>query len=163
MINIFMANNLNYCISQIITSEMFPHNYDNINSDRFYIDKYLYLLSAKMGGMYRYYPDYIKEEKEELLINNKKRIFRTSCNNYTINNNLLLCFKYNANFNKGTTKKKNRHLKKKNEEFELRIIPNVKNSIKLIEDLHKIINHQGYLKLKAKTSTLFINSNNKIS
>ena len=46
-------------ISNIIKSDMFPKNYQNFNSDRFYLDKYLYILSAKLEGKYRYYPDYI--------------------------------------------------------------------------------------------------------
>ena len=41
---------------------MFPFNYKDFNSDKFYYDKYLYLISLKLGGVYRYYPDYIRDE-----------------------------------------------------------------------------------------------------
>ena len=139
---------------------MFPRYFYNINSDTFYYDKYLYLITVKLGGLYRYYPEYINNELDENIRNNKKRLFRTSCINYDINNDLVLCFKYKLNFNNKNidekSKSSNRHKKKLKDEYELRKIPNVKNVISLLEELHKEINHQGYKKLKTKIDELKI-------
>ena len=44
---------------------MFPLNYQNMISNTYYYDKYLYLISKKLGGLYRYYPDYIDMEYDD--------------------------------------------------------------------------------------------------
>jgi predicted metal-dependent RNase len=59
---------------------MLPFNNKSTNSDDFYYDIYLYLLSVKIGGIYRHYPDYIRDELDNQIIDNKKRLFRYSCN-----------------------------------------------------------------------------------
>ena len=131
---------------------MFPINYNSFNSDNFYYDKYLFLLSKKLGNKYRKYPDYILNEADANIAINKKHTFRISCYNYEINDNLQLCFKYSYDKKQEKNKKfkNNRHILKKENEYELRIIPNVNNVIGLIEKIHKLINHQSYSKIKEK-------------
>ena len=135
---------------------MFPNNYESIYSISFYLDKYLYLISKKLGGLYRYYTYYIDLELEDSKLNCKKRNFRRSCNNYEINNDLLLCFKYKVHYEKGNNHLIDRHKMKKEDEYELRIIPTVNNIIALLEKLYIEINHQCYLKLKSKIDDLKI-------
>ena len=67
-------------ISSIIKPNMLPIYYGSYNTDSFYYDKYMYLLSVRFGGNYRYYPDYIKYELDNNIIENKKRKFCLSCN-----------------------------------------------------------------------------------
>ena len=81
-------------IAEIIKPNMFPVNFNSFNSDNFYYDKYLFLLSKKLGNKYRRYPDYILDEADANIASNKKHSFRISCYNYDINDNLELCFKY---------------------------------------------------------------------
>ena len=59
---------------------MFPLNYQNLHSNTFYYEKYLYLISKKLGGLYRYYPDYIDMEYDV----NKKRIKRDCLEEHVI-------------------------------------------------------------------------------
>ena len=53
---------------------MFPNNYESIYNNSFYLDKYLYLISKKLGGLYRYYTYYIDLELEDSKLNFKKEI-----------------------------------------------------------------------------------------
>ena len=80
-------------IASIIKSNMFPINYGSYNNDSFYYDKYMYPLSVSLGCNYRYYPYYIKYELDNNIIDNQKRKFRLSCNNYELNNDYILCLK----------------------------------------------------------------------
>ena len=92
---------------------MFPLNYQNMISNTYYYDKYLYLISKKLGGLYRYYPDYIDMEYDDNKKTTKKRLFRRSCNNYDLNSDFLLCFKYKNKYEKGKSKTIDRHKLKK--------------------------------------------------
>ena len=47
-------------------------------------------------------------------------------------------------------RKNNYHIKKKLGEYELRVIPVLKNPISLLDTIHKLVNHQGYLKIQSK-------------
>ena len=51
-------------IKEIIHKDMFPLNYNSNNPDEFYYEKYLFLLSAKLGTKYRLYPEYINNESD---------------------------------------------------------------------------------------------------
>ena len=86
----------------------------------------------------------------------KKRLFRRSCNNYDLNSDFLLRFKYKNKYEKGKSKTIDRHKLKKTEEYELRLIPTVNNVIGLLDNLHKEVNHQAYIKLKLKIDELKI-------
>ena len=56
-------------------------------------DKFLYLISAELFKKYRHYPEFISIEEDDAIIENKKRIFRNSINNYSSIYNYYLSLK----------------------------------------------------------------------
>lgn len=100
------------------------------------MDKFLFLLSAKLEGKYRIYPDYIDLEDDITIIENKKRNFRSSIINYILNSEYQLCFlhiKKEQKINLNNRRSNNRHKKKLLEEVDLYTIPTVNNVIELLE------------------------------
>ncbi len=63
-----------------------------IQGENYYRDKLKYLLSAKLDDKYWIYPDFINLEEDINILENKKRLFRNSINNYCLNNDYNLCF-----------------------------------------------------------------------
>ena len=97
----------------------------------------------------------IYNKSDKNISNNKKRLFCLACDNYELYDDFKLCFKYTNKIYKDNYKKRNnRHLNKKENEFTLRIIPNVKIAINLIELIHIEVNHQGYSKYKRKIENI---------
>ena len=72
-----------------------------------YKDKFLYLLTTKIDNRFRIYPDYIEDEQNLNIKENKKRLFRSSCSNYALNENYQLCFLEIKSVNKDKYKKRN--------------------------------------------------------
>ena len=94
-----------------------------------------YLLSAKISNKYRIYPDFIMEEDDDSIKDYKKRYFRNAIMNYGLNFEYKLCFlhtKKEKKENLNLRRNNNRHLKKKEGEYELYIIPTLTNVIKLL-------------------------------
>ena len=69
-------------VKKISNDIFFPKYFSTYSGYNFYMEKFLYLLSCKLSISYRIYPDYIEEELEVLVKENKKRVFRNSCLNY---------------------------------------------------------------------------------
>ena len=74
------------------------------------------------------------------ILNNKKRQFRDSLLNYTLDKDYYLCFLHFKEDKKFDLKKRrhnNFHIKKNENECEILRIPTVNNIINLIEVIHK--------------------------
>ena len=130
----------------IINKIIYPIYKGEYNGNNFYMDKHLYLLTKKFTTNIRYYPDYIKYEENNSIKENKKRYFRSSCINYELDEEYYLCFKKIKNSEKQNLlirRGNNRHIKKRNEEYDLFRIPTVKNIIGLLEQIHRSIFHLG--------------------
>ena len=67
--------------------------YDSDDPEGFYANVYNYLLNRAKNPFSLNYPKFIYEEKEELIRENKKRLFRRKAENFEINNFGNLCYK----------------------------------------------------------------------
>ena len=77
--------------------------------------------------------------------------------NYKLNDNFNLCFckiKKEKTIELSNRRSNNRHIKKLDSEYDLFRIPNIKNTIALIEKIHYNIIHQGTTKMKFKINQL---------
>ena len=66
--------------------------YDSDDPEGFYANVYNYLLNRSKNAFGLNYPKYIYDEKEELVRENKKRLFRRKAENFEINNFGNLCY-----------------------------------------------------------------------
>ena len=121
---------LNEKVISLSANIKYPEYFSYYQGLNFYKDKFLYLLSTKIDNRFRIYPDYIEYEQNLHIIENKKRLFRSSWNNYTLNENYQLCFLEIKSLKKDKYKKRNennRHLKKNINDCNLLIIPTKNN------------------------------------
>ena len=162
--NIILDNELNNSekIKNLISlcdKIIYPKYYNYYNGDDYYRDKMKYLLSAKIDNKFRLYPEFITEEDDYILKENKKRYFRNSIINYSLNSDYKLCFLHTKKEKKeqiNSRRSNNRHKKKYQDEIELYTIPTVKNVIQVLEKIHASIMHQGFLKMKDKIDEIKI-------
>ena len=141
--------------------------YDSDDPEGFYANVYNYLLNRSKNAFGLNYPKYIYDEKEELVRENKKRLFRRKAENFEINNFGNLCYKipdygeddensYNSeendfeNENKKNINIKHKTNKRKKQEYinkglyTLYTIPFQVNEYNLIREIHIKNNHRNW-------------------